>query len=120
MSRYVRHIGAFALVASLVVSTGGQALAAKPRPEASGLRVTKTIAMKDNLFKPKTVTVARGTTIKWVNRGESAHTTTSRKTGLWDRTLSSGQSYSRKFKRAGTFKYFCKFHDGMVGKIVVT
>jgi len=120
MSRYVRHIGAVALATTLILGAGGQAFAAKPRPEASGSRATKTIAMKDDLFKPKTVTVARGTTIKWVNRGESAHTTTSRKTGLWDRTLSSGQSYSRKFKRAGTFRYFCKFHDGMVGKIVVT
>ena len=119
MSRYVRHIGAFALVASLVVSAGGQALAAKPRPEASGLRVTKTIAMKDDFFKPKTVTVARGTIIKWINRGESAHTTTAR-SGAWDRTLSTGQSFSRKFKKAGTFRYVCKFHDGMVGKIVVT
>lgn len=119
MSRYGRHIGAVALVAMLVVGAGGQAFAAKPRPESAGTRVTKTIAMRDDLFSPKTVTVARGTTIKWVNRGESAHTTTAR-SGAWDRTLSSGQSYSRRFTRAGSFRYFCKFHDGMVGKIVVT
>lgn len=118
MSGFRRHVGVV-LVAMLVVGAGGQALAAKPRPESSGPRVTKTIAMRDDLFSPKTVRVARGTTIKWVNRGESAHTTTSR-SGLWDRTLSSGQSYSRRFNRAGTFKYICRFHDDMIGKIVVS
>ena len=118
MSRFVRYLGAVALATTLAVSAGGQAIAAKPRPDSSALRATKTIAMKDDFFSPKSVTVAKGTTIKWVNRGDSAHTTT--KAGVWDKTLSSGQSYSRKFKKAGTFKYICKFHDGMVGKIKVT
>lgn len=119
MSRSGRYIGAVVLVTMLVVGAGGQAIAAQPRAESSGTRVTKTIAMRDDLFAPKSVTVARGTTIKWVNRGDDAHTTTAR-SGAWDRTLSSGQSYSRRFKAAGTFRYFCEFHDGMVGKIKVT
>jgi plastocyanin len=116
MSGFRRHVGVV-LVAMLVM--GAEALAAKPGPASSGPRVTKTIAMRDDLFSPKTVRVARGTTIKWVNRGESVHTTTSR-SGLWDRTLSSGQSYSRRFNRGGTFKYVCRFHDDMIGKIVVS
>jgi plastocyanin len=118
MSGFHRHVGVV-LVAMLVIGAGGQALAAKPRPESSGLRVTKTIAMRDDNFSPKTITVSRGTTIKWVNRGESPHTTTAR-SGTWDRTLSSGQSYSRRFDAAGTFKYICRFHDDMIGKIKVT
>ena len=119
MSRSVRQIGAVALTAMLVVGIGGQALSAKPRPASPGLRVTKTITLRDDIFSPKIIRVARGTTIKWINRGESAHTTTAR-SGAWDRTLSSGQSYSRRFATAGTFRYYCKFHDGMVGKIIVT
>ena len=38
----------------------------------------------------------------------------------WDETLSPGQTYSRRFKKAGTFKYHCSFHSEMVGKVVVT
>jgi len=119
MSRSGRHVGAVVLVTMLVVGAGGQAIAAKPRAESAGMRVTKTVTLRDDLFSPKAVTVSRGTTIKWVNRGESTHTTTAR-SGAWDRTLSSGQSYSRRFNAVGTFKYICKFHDGMVGKIKVT
>lgn len=119
MRRSGRHIGAAVLVAMLVVGAGGQAIAANARPGSSGLRVTKTIAMRDDIFSPKIARVARGTIIKWVNRGESAHTTTSR-SGLWDRTLSSGRSYSRRFNRAGTFRYVCTFHDDMIGRIVVS
>ncbi len=78
----------------------------------------KTVVMKDNYFSPKTITIPKGTRIRWVNRGEVPHTTTSTR-GLWDRTLAPGETYTRTFKRAGTFRYYCVFHSGMTGKIIV-
>lgn len=81
--------------------------------------VVQRVVMRDNVFKPATVSVGRGTRIRWVNRGDRSHTTTST-TGLWNVTLDPGESYARRFRRAGTFRYVCSFHSGMSGKIVVT
>ena len=36
---------------------------------------TVTIAMRDNQFDPTSRTVARGTTVRWVNQGSTAHNT---------------------------------------------
>lgn len=110
--RITRGIVAVALVAGGV---GGQLASSSP---ASAV-VVKTVAVKDDLFKPRAITVARGTRIKWVNRGERVHTTTSTK-GLWNVTLSPGETYARTFRKAGTFRYVCSLHSDMTGKIVVT
>jgi plastocyanin len=78
-----------------------------------------TVNIRDNFFSPRNLVIARGTSVTWVNRGEDDHTTTS-STGLWDRELAPGQSFTRLFNRQGTFRYFCRFHDEMSGAIRVS
>ncbi len=80
---------------------------------------TKTVAMTSGLkFSPASVTVTRGTVVKWTNTAFFAHTTTSN-TGLWNKTVAPTRSFSRTFSRAGTFKYHCTIHAGMTGTVVV-
>ena len=98
----------------LIAAAAAAATLATAAPAAAATRVK----VVDNAFKPKVVQVAKGTTVKWVNVGEDAHTTTS-KTGLWDATLQPGETFRRRFRKAGTFRYLCQFHDGMTGRIVV-
>jgi plastocyanin len=72
-------------------------------------------------FKPKTINVAPGTTVRWVNQGKEPHTVTSRD-GLFDSgPMSPGGTFSVTFQRPGTYHYFCRPHEkvGMVGTIVV-
>jgi plastocyanin len=72
-------------------------------------------------FKPQSITVAPGTTVRWVNHGEEGHTVTSRD-GLFDSgPLARGATFSFTFTRPGTFNYFCRPHEmmGMVGTVVV-
>jgi plastocyanin len=76
------------------------------------------VRIVDDRFRPRT-TVSRGTRVRWVNRGNHTHTVTSSR-GLWDSGLpSSGTSFSRRFRRRGTFRYFCRVHPTMTGTIVV-
>jgi plastocyanin len=78
-----------------------------------------TVKIVDFAFKPKVLEIAKGTKVKWVNKGAVGHTTTSN-TGVWDSgTLAAGDTFSRTFKKAGTFKYHCSIHSSMTGKIVV-
>jgi plastocyanin len=77
------------------------------------------VKIVDFAFRPRAITVPRGTRVTWANRGNATHTSTS-SSGLWDSgLLSPGESFSRVFRRAGTFRYKCKIHPAMVGKVIV-
>ena len=117
--------------AALVVSVAGGSVASAVTAAPSGAdgssaaAATKTVRMNDETFSPATVTIGKGSSIRWTNNSGRTHTTTSVKkkadgSRLWNRVVSDGGSYTRKFGKAGTFRYFCAFHDGMVGKVVVT
>jgi plastocyanin len=54
-----------------------------------------------------------------VNRGDDTHSTTARD-GSWDKQMAPGEKAGKKFSNPGTYRYYCTFHDGMRGKIIVT
>jgi plastocyanin len=124
MTRPRHHLAAALLIAGLVLVSNGTATAA-PRV-GSGVRRTVTttgtvarVRIVDFAFRPRAITVSRGTRVRWVNRGSVAHTTTSN-TGLWDSgRLAPGDTFSRVFRRAGTFRYHCTIHSDMKGRVVV-
>ena len=89
------------------------------RTTISPRATTNRVKIVDFAFRPRAITVPRGTRVTWVNRGSANHTSTS-KSGLWDSgMLSPGESFSRVFRRTGTFRYTCKIHPAMVGKVIV-
>ena len=84
-----------------------------------GTTETHRVRMVDgNAFRPRSITISRGDRVRWVNRAGVTHTTTSNR-GLWNETLQPGERFSRRFRRAGTFRYQCTIHSGMTGTIVV-
>jgi plastocyanin len=70
-------------------------------------------------FSPKGLTVAVGTTIKWVNHDDIPHTVVEKNTAFRSKALDTDDSYSFTFTSAGTFDYFCGLHPHMVGQIIV-
>jgi plastocyanin len=93
-----------------------------PAAWAQGQEVT--VGMEDNFFDKADITVAPGTTVTWVQRGQYGHTTTSYD-GLWDSGLIEGGTdgtYSYTFEEPGTYEYFCRPHEevGMVGTVTVS
>lgn len=86
---------------------------------AADAATVKTVSMTSSLkFMPASVTVTRGTVVKWRNTSFFTHTTTSN-TGLWNKTVSPGSTFSRTFSKKGTFRYHCNLHAGMTGSVVV-
>lgn len=70
-------------------------------------------------FSPETVTIPVGTTVTWVNRTSVTHTVTSR-TGAFDsRDVQPGGEFKYTFTQAGTYDYYCRYHGGMTGRIIV-
>jgi len=78
--------------------------------------VTARVKMRDDVFRPRVVTIDRGDRVRWINRGENPHTTTG---STWNAVLDPGESYSKRFRRSGTYEYVCTFHPDMTGRIVV-
>jgi plastocyanin len=79
-------------------------------------------------FSPPHLTVAAGTTVRWRNAGPYGHTVTS---GLsskaadhpgaeFDTQLPSGETFEFTFDEVGDHPYFCRPHEGMGMKGVIT
>lgn len=100
-------IGALAFALAAVLGGAAPAGAARTR-----------VKIVDFSFKPKRVEIPQGTVVKWVNRGSEAHTVTSN-TGKFDSgEIAPGDSYRRRFKQTGVFKYHCEIHPEMRGRIL--
>lgn len=88
---------------------------------ASAARTT--IAIDRLAFARPLVTVKRGTSVVWKDKESFVtHTVTSRgkdrfrSSGL----LQSGDEHGVRFDRSGTYRYVCRIHTFMKGRIVVT
>jgi plastocyanin len=71
-------------------------------------------------FTPPELTVAVGTTVKWVNHDDIPHSVVNKdKVFRSNAALDTDDSFSYTFASAGTFDYFCGLHPHMVGKVIV-
>jgi plastocyanin len=70
-------------------------------------------------FKPATIRVKVGTTVRWTNRDQAPHTVTASSGDFTSKQLGRGGVYARRFGRAGTFAYLCALHPQMKGRVVV-
>ena len=86
---------------------------------AAAQDATNVITIDNFTFSPKELTVAVGTTVKWVNHDDIPHLVVEKKTTFRSKALDTDDSYSYTFTSAGTFGYFCGLHPHMVGKVIV-
>jgi plastocyanin len=93
------------IIAAAAVAAGVAAL------PSSAATTTKTVAVKDDFFGPKKLTIAKGSKVKWVWKGTQGHNVTvangpssfrfgTRKTG----------TKSHTFKKRGTYSIVCTIH----------
>jgi plastocyanin len=70
-------------------------------------------------FQPAQVRITAGTTVRWVNRDQVQHTSTSDGAGWDSPLLAQDASFSRTFTTAGEFPYHCEPHPNMRGTVIV-
>ena len=109
-------VGLVAL-AFVVLNTGHTNAAAAEQNSSSDKYQIKI----DNFsFAPGDITVAKGTTVNWVNRDDIPHTVVSEdKTTFRSKPLDTDDRFSYTFSKEGTYTYFCSIHPKMTGKVVV-
>jgi plastocyanin len=117
--RLAAVIGALSVSLTMAACGGGggdeESPPANSSPDAAS--GTKTINMVDLEFEPKELTVPKGTTVTFVNKGEVTHNAKGK--DFFSRVVEPGDSYEHKFTKAGSFDYVCTFHPGMVGTLTV-
>jgi plastocyanin len=101
-------IGVFAMA----LTPGG--VAADPHAQAAA---AAKVSIGDNFFSPTKATVGPGGKVKWTNDGKVEHNITFN--GASSGNLRPGESFVKKFNRAGKFPYTCTIHPGMTGKVKV-
>ncbi|HZS33716.1 MAG TPA: plastocyanin/azurin family copper-binding protein [Methylomirabilota bacterium] len=77
------------------------------------------IGIEEFRFAAAAVTVPVGTTVTWVNHDEEPHTVTSTTQAFASPGLDTGESFSYRFTRPGTYTYFCALHPHMTARVIV-
>src|SRR5271169_4669346 len=86
---------------------------------ATAAQEENVVTIDNFTFGPPEMTVAVGTTVKWVNHDDIPHTVVEKNKAFRSKALDTDDTYSFTFASAGTFDYFCGLHPHMVGKIIV-
>lgn len=112
---------AAAAIAPLAASAGGSHRAAPPRA-AGGT----TVRIGDYYFRSKRITIAAGTSVRFVNAGKIEHTVadssrsgTVRSRVIRPRPLAHGASQTVRFPHPGTVYYLCTLHPTLMKGVVV-
>ena len=81
------------------------------------------IAISNFAFTAPTVTIDRGTTVRWRNTTGTFHTVTpdGHQAFTERQTNASGETIDVRFDAAGTYRYYCAPHRalGMTGQVIV-
>ena len=106
---------------AVAVSALAVGIAAAAGPSGAA---TSNVTVGNNFFKPKTKTVSRGDSVRWVWRGGRRHnvtgTTRSGRVAFRSRTTSrKGYRYTKRFRRAGRYTVICTLHSGMTMRLRV-
>jgi plastocyanin len=92
-----------ATAAAVAVAAGAFAV-----PSLAG---STSVSVKDNKFAPKSLTVSKGTTVRWVWKGKAPHNVTVVSGPVAFRSSNKRKgSYSHKFTKRGTYRILCTIH----------
>ena len=113
---------ALALTAVALVGCGGGDSSSSGSTAAVGSAPGggSSVKIMDFAYSPASLSVAKGTTVKFTNQDSTNHTATSKSRGVFDTgTIGQGQTKSVTLSRPGTFAYTFSFHPFMHGTITV-
>jgi plastocyanin len=103
------------------------AVLSSPLPSAAAVALdtsaqpsnTIRIDVENFMFAPVSMTVKAGATVTWTNMDQEPHTVMSSDGLFRSGALDTGDSFSFKFDKPGTYQYVCTIHPRMVGTVVV-
>ena len=104
-----------------VLGASGEAPpAAAPAAEPAAVTATGDIRMADFSFAPRSITIAAGQSLTFVNTGSARHSATAKDGSFDTGLLARGATARKTFNTPGTFLYVCTLHANMTATILVT
>jgi plastocyanin len=94
-------------------------LAVASTPYIAAAPAAAEVRIAEHRFAPDTVTVQRGTTVRWVNDDDDPHTVTSDKEAFASPGMDKREAWTFTFAAPGTYTYHCALHPTMTGTVVV-
>jgi plastocyanin len=90
---------------------GGVAVVIAGAFAVPALAATKSVQVKDNKFVAKSITVKKGTTVKWLWKGEAPHDVSVTKGPVkFKSSIKTSGSFSKKLTKKGTYSIVCTIH----------
>jgi plastocyanin len=108
---------AFALLAFAHVSNATESDLVPVAAPTNGKTVE--VGISNFTFTPNELTIAPGTTVKWVNHDDIPHLVAEKAFAFKSKALDTDESFSFTFTAPGVVEYFCVVHPHMTGKIIV-
>jgi plastocyanin len=115
--RTAAQLCAWALLAAVSGGGGGVGIAAEPSAAATSQGIS--VAIRDFMFSPMSLSVAAGTKVTWKNFDGEPHTIKSIDDTFRSGALDQNDSFSYTFDKPGTYRYACSIHPQMLATIVV-
>lgn len=78
-----------------------------------------TIQIKNSKFSPAALTIKLGETVVWENDDDKDHTVTADDKSFKSDNIIPDDSFKHAFRKAGTFKYRCRYHPREKATITV-
>ena len=111
----------------LLIAVVVAAIGAAPALGGSGAEssATKRVSVRDDVFSPRNVSVARNDKVVWRWKGDNPHNVRFRRVprGASKRgsALQSSGRFARTFSKSGRYRYVCTIHEdiGMKGSVSV-
>lgn len=88
-------------------------------PAATATNATVTVEIRKSGFVPATVTVNTDDSVTWKNVDKVDHQIVANTGAFASAILKPGQSYTFRFRRAGTYRYHDALHTTLKGTVVV-
>ena len=124
---------AFSALAALILACGADSEKPTPTPilppaatEISATVKGPNVEVDEAIFdfKFRSVNIARGTILRWVNQDPFPHTVTSgtpeEPTDIWNSgQLATGEDFAYTFGEAGTYEFYCTIHPYMKATVTV-
>jgi plastocyanin len=117
LSSIMRNILILLLLVFFVVLLTGIATNAQGNGGISSSGKIVDVTIQNFAFKPESVKIFGGDTVKWTNMDSADHTVSG--TIFTSGIISTGQSYEYMFTEPGVYNYECSIHPYMKGTVIV-
>jgi plastocyanin len=104
-----------AVVALVLLASGiGGATAAGARAAR-----THTVTIEGTAFRPDTLRIAAGDTVRWINKDPFPHTATAIGGAFDSKTIDVEKLWKVKLTKRGDYDYVCALHPTMKARLIV-